>query len=110
MSFPTDNLRRTSPQGRVVFLLFWIDVFVAFILALLVAAAPLLDSGRDKAHGWERLIGLFARDSTVRQTALAGCIGLAVTAWVFFRSPPGTHTSTSKEPPLPLPPSNVVGA
>jgi hypothetical protein len=72
-------------------------------LAALVGVAPLLD--HDECP---KLILLFSQDATVRQTALAAAIGLAVTGWVFFRSsqPGGGSIRT---PPLP-PPSNIVGA
>jgi hypothetical protein len=84
-------------------LLFWLNLGVAGTLAALVGVAPLLDAGSES-----KLITLFSQDATVRQTALAAAIGLAVTGWVFFR--PAQGTSGSIHTPRLPPPSNIVGA
>jgi hypothetical protein len=84
-------------------LLFWLNLGVAATLAVLVGVAPLLDDGSGP-----KLMALFSQDATVRQTALAAAIGLAVTAWVFFRSLPSGGDSIPT-PRLP-PPNNMVGA
>src|SRR5690349_14763663 len=111
MPLLTENLQSSAPRGRAVQLLFWLDMTVAFLLAGLAAMAPLLDSGWDHSDGWGRLVAIFARDSTVRQTAIAGSIGLAVTAWVFFRTPGTSRSLLPKGTSQPKPPSptNVVG-
>lgn len=84
-------------------LLFWLNLAVGGALATLVGLTPLLDDGN-----LPKVLALFSRDSTVRQTALASAIALAVTAWVFFRPSPEGRGSlpTSRLPP----PNNVVGA
>jgi hypothetical protein len=56
-------------------------------LILLVLLTPWLDNGNGGHSRGERLLALFARDATVRRTAVASALGLVVTARVFFRSP-----------------------
>ncbi|MBI3411331.1 MAG: hypothetical protein HY040_23600 [Planctomycetes bacterium] len=51
-------------------------------LAGLVAIAPLLTF---EGKPFSKLIGLFANDFVVRRTAIGAAVGLAVTAFVFFR-------------------------
>jgi hypothetical protein len=75
-------------------------LFAVGLLGLLLASPFLV------AYTSSRIVGLFADDSSVRKTALAGAIGLAVTAFVFFRRR-GPHPATDSHRP---PPSNVVGA
>jgi hypothetical protein len=84
-------------------LLFWLNLGLAGALAVLVGLSPLLDDGH-----LPKLIILFSRDPTVRQTALASAAALAVIAWVFFR-PALLGRSSIRTPRLP-PPTNVVGA
>ncbi len=59
--------------------LFALSLALAAFLFLLVALAPLLD------HGTVYLVTLFAQDATLRRTTLAGAVGLAATAGIFFR-------------------------
>lgn len=59
--------------------------FVAAILILLVLVCPFLDNGRGSAARGENLVTAFARDLAVRRTAIASALGLAATAWIFFR-------------------------
>jgi hypothetical protein len=93
-------------------LLFRLTVGGALILIVVVIAAPLLDNGQPPTHGWSRLLTLFARDITLRRTALASTVGLIVTACVFFRPPAGPRSGSRrlKQSRLPPPPPTVVGA
>jgi ABC-type uncharacterized transport system permease subunit len=84
---------------------FWLPRFLYFSTLLLAAAlagvvlaAPFLSV--DKQPG---LLSLFAGDVIVRRTALASAVGLAVTAYVFFR-PGGVlfFKKTDKRPPSPM--------
>ncbi len=59
--------------------------FVAAILILLVLVCPFLDNGRGSAVRRQTLVTAFARDMAVRRTAIASALGLAATAWIFFR-------------------------
>ena len=90
-----------SPGRFLPRMLFLLNFALAAALTLLVFLSPLLGG----VHS--QLLDLFAHDATVRRTALAGAIGLAVTALVFFRSS-GASPTTPKTPRPP--PSNVVGA
>jgi hypothetical protein len=72
-------------------------------LALLVVVAPWL--GGDGSGGVaDRLLALFGHDTTLRRVGLASAAGLAVTARVFFQTPP-----RPARPPR-RPPSDVTGA
>ena len=62
-------------------LLFAGTLMVAVILLLLVALMPLVVEYVPMAP----VLPLFADDATVRRSAIAGAIGLIVTAFVFFR-------------------------
>ncbi len=64
--------------------LFRLMLMIALLLMAAVQLAPFADV---EAHH-QRLITLFARDGTVRRTALASAFGIIVTACVFFRPPP----------------------
>jgi hypothetical protein len=90
--------------------LFRLTIGGAVTLIVVVFAAPLLDNGSPPAHGWSRLLALFARDATLRRTALASTVGLIVTACVFFRPPGGFRSRTRKPKPTKPPPPTVVGA
>lgn len=89
--------------------LFLGTLLLAVVLGLLVVLAPEILKVVGDSPGWRdnRLLQVFARDMTVRRTALAGSLGLAVTALVFFR-PAMLHGKKSKtrRPP----PSAVAGA
>jgi hypothetical protein len=75
---------------------------VAGGLVALVAGAPYCDTGGPPpADVAGRALVLFARDATLRRTALAGAAGLAATAFVFFRPP------YSRPPRAP---TDVIGA
>ena len=96
--FP-NNLAPAPPRRRVS-LLFWLNLLIAAGLVALVLASPLLTESNGS-----RLVKVFASDSAVRQTAIAGAIGLTVTAFVFFRRRDGSEVESHRAPP-----SNVVGA
>jgi len=96
------------PPRRGVSLLLWCNFILAAGLAATVLIAPFVAGPESHTSGWYRLLGLFARDATLRQTALAAAIGLMVTALVFFRSPAAPAAVEPKSPAGP--PSNVVGA
>jgi hypothetical protein len=102
MSDTTSNSVPASACPRVAASpLFWLNLLAAVgLLALLLASPFVLNASSP------RITRLFAADSTVRKTALAGAIGLAVTAFVFFRSRIAEPTPPSHR----TPPSNVVGA
>ena len=88
-------------------LLFLVTVALAVALAGIVLLAPFLDENPTGADGWSRLLAIFARDTTVRRTALASSLGLLVTAFVFFR--PGLFRASGKKSRNKQPPP-VVGA
>lgn len=83
-------------------LLFYVTLASALALGMVVMLAPVLIEDDDN-----RLLEVFARDSAVRRTALASALGLAVTAFVFFK--PGLFLgkkSRSRRPP----PNTMAGA
>jgi len=84
---------------------------MALILGVLVGLAPFWPTAADGSLA-SRLLALFAADVALRRTACASALGLAVTAFVFFRSPAPEQTAAPapKTPRPALPPSNVVGA
>jgi hypothetical protein len=88
-------------------ILFCLAVAVAFILLALVLISPWLDQVDWLDDGWNRLVAVFARDAPVRRIALAGAMGLFITACVFFRAP--FWRRRGRKPPGP-PWQNVVGA
>jgi hypothetical protein len=49
-----------------------------------------------------------ARDLTIRRTAMAGAVGLLVTAWVFYR--PQLRYRPRKHHQVPPPSANIMGA
>jgi hypothetical protein len=85
-------------------LLFRLILGLAVLLLLLVLLAPLLDRPQAPAEGWARVAALFARDAAVRRTAVASAVGLAVTAWVFFRPAGRVFTLPRKVRKLRKPP------
>jgi hypothetical protein len=98
---------RASLLPRV---LFCVTLAVAAGLGGMVLASPALDAGGRAAGGWPRLVAVFARDAAVRRTAVAGALGLVVTACVFFRPPALTRRRREARPPRTPPPNHVVGA
>jgi hypothetical protein len=68
--------------------LYGLTLTLATAVAVCVALAPWINVG-----SWP-LLALFAVDGTVRRTALASAVGLAVSAVVFFRP--------HRRPPSPL--------
>jgi hypothetical protein len=85
-------------------LLYPLTLAVAVVLVALVFLAPALDNRYSWPAGWGRLLALFAHDAAVRQTSVAGAVGLLVTARVFFHRPrPGRSVRRG-------PPRNVAGA
>jgi hypothetical protein len=83
-------------------------VFFVFCLVLagglvtLVLVAPSIDLGGEAPTDTAgRVLVLFARDATLRRTALASAAGLVATAFVFFRPP------YSRPPRAP---TDVIGA
>lgn len=73
---------------------------------MLVLLSPGLDSASQQGGGWRKLVRLFARDTTMRRTAVASGVGLAVTACVFFQ-PVRRSRFTHRTP---QPPNRIVGA
>jgi hypothetical protein len=80
---------------------------LGMVLLAAVAFCPWLDADTLPA-GWTRLHALFAHDVVVQRTAVASALGLAVTAWVFFRpGAAGKHFARSGRDASP---DDVVGA
>ncbi len=90
-------------------ILFLGTLSLAAVLGLLVILGPevLRLAGDYPDLRDSRLLQVFARDITVRRTALAGSLGLAVTALVFFRPTVlrGKKSRTRRPPP-----SSIAGA
>lgn len=78
--------------------LFRFFVFVAGILMVMVIISPFLDDGRRNPIRGYRWVAAFARDLAVRRTAIASSVGLAVTAWVFFRPRRESDVSAMEAP------------
>jgi hypothetical protein len=102
-------MSRHSASSWLPWLLFRLTLGVSILLILLVLLTPLLDNEVARPHGWARLVRIFARDATLRRTAVASAIGLMVTACVFFRTHSISQRPAPKRPRLPSPP-NMAGA
>jgi hypothetical protein len=89
---------------------FWLAIGTAGLLIACVFLAPVVDRQDSQPQGIFRVITLFARDPVMRRTALAGAIGLFVTACVFFRPTLKSWALRSRHSKPPPPPINVVGA
>jgi hypothetical protein len=72
------------------FILFWLTLLVSAGLIVLVILAPLLDNSL-KREGGVRWLVVFAEDVVLQRTAVASALGLAVTAFVFFRPQRSKH-------------------
>ncbi len=97
------------PSSWLPRFLFGLTVGLSAFLILLVFLCPWLDNGQVQSRGWPQVVGLFARDVTLRRTTLASALGLVVTACVFFRQP----ALPPRVPPKtrgPVPPSGMAGA
>ena len=86
--------------------LFRTALAMAGALVALVFLAPVLDNGIQRPRGWRQFVAVFARDLTLRRTAVASAVGLGVTALVFFRPPKSRADAITSS----RPPSDVVGA
>ena len=73
-------------------LLFWLTCAASVGLLGFVVFAPVLVGEPGSGPRW---LELFARDATLRRTAVASALGLVVTASIFFRAPP------RRKPPRP---------
>lgn len=101
------------PYSRSTWLprwLFRVTLGVSAGLLLAVILSPLLEPATPDPAGWSRLLALFARDGTLRRTALASAAGLTVTACIFFRPDSKPVRTGTRKPPKPPPPANIVGA
>jgi hypothetical protein len=85
-------------------LLFRLALCLSACLILLVIVSPWLDN-----RVTSRPVKVFARDATLRRTAVASAIGLTVTACVFFRWPGVARRLPPKNRRFP-PPPDVAGA
>jgi len=74
----------------------------ALVLAGAVLISPWIAGGESERP----LLSLFARDSTVRRTSIASALGLAATAFIFFR-PAGWFRKTDAKSDTQ---SNIAGA
>ncbi|MBV9124658.1 MAG: hypothetical protein JO112_14980 [Planctomycetes bacterium] len=90
-------------------LLFRGTLLAAGVLLVLVVAAPWVDNPVAAPQGGMRLVAVFARDRTMRRTAVASALGLGVSACVFFRTPGSSRNRSTSSPKVP-PPTDVVGA
>lgn len=77
--------------------LFLLTVAAALAIGGLVVAAPWLTELETDPPIWERIVRLFAEDTTVKRTALASALGLLVTAWVFFRPRPPVRAAAENK-------------
>lgn len=102
-SSASENMGERLRPGFFARMLFYGTLGLAASLAVLVLVAPVL--GSEDEH---RLLAMFAQDSTVRKTALASALGLAVTAFVFFR--PGLLLNGQKSRGRRPPPNSMAGA
>jgi hypothetical protein len=93
----------------LVRLLFALTVVAAALLILVVILAPVLDNAGVSPEGWQPVVRLFARDGTVRRTAVASGVGLLVTAWIFFRPTDSRVRRIKRQSRLP-PPPDIAGA
>lgn len=89
--------------------LFWLLLILSALLIALVVLCPVVDDGIARPESWRRFVTVFARDGTVRKTAIACAIGLTVTAYVFFREGQPPRPSARKNPSAPAPPSGIAG-
>jgi len=86
--------------------LFLLTLAVALGLVGLVWVSPWFLAGTADDP---EFLTLCAHDGTVRQTLLASALGLAITAFVFFK-PPGLFTFKKKAPTKYGSPGNFAGA
>jgi hypothetical protein len=92
-------------------LLFRLTLALSTGLILMVFLAPLVDNGEPAPKGAARVALVFARDPAMRRTAIAGALGLLVTACIFFRPPRGARPPVRRaKPPRMPPPQNIAGA
>lgn len=102
--FPNPEPAPTPEAWQVPYILFRVNMVLAGLLTFLVLAAPIVPLPPFASNRVRTLAGLFAKDATIRQTALAGALGLCVTACVFFRArkpeaepePAATETSVDE--------------
>src|SRR5713101_5249107 len=78
-------------------------LLLAGLMVLLVLACPFLDDGRRNPSQGYRFVAAFARDLAVRRTAIASAVGLAVTAWIFFRPKQESGLGDLQLPEIPYP-------
>jgi hypothetical protein len=84
-------------------LLYRLLLLISAGLILLVIVSPWVENTVTS-----RVFVVFARDTTLRRTALASALGLIATAYVFFRSPGPVRRESPKASPRP--PSDMAGA
>ena len=103
-------LRRKHPFW-LPFGLFWLTLAAAAALIVVVLASPLVDNEGGPPGDGSRWVALFARDLVLRRTAVASALGLAVTAFVFFRPSAASRPVVRRtlRPPK-LPPADIAGA
>jgi hypothetical protein len=74
----------------------------ALLLAIAVLSSPWIAGGESE----HPILSLFAHDSAVRRTSIASALGLAATAFIFFRPAGWFRKSDAKSDT----PSNIAGA
>jgi len=94
----------------VRFLLRWLCRFAAVGLLGLLLAAPRLAPAAPSDKVGDRVLWLFANDSTLQQVSIASAVGLLLTAQLFFRQkrkplpPLPKHEEPPPDEPVPPPP------
>jgi len=83
----------------------WLSLLVAAGLVAMVSLSPHL-ADTIPPH---KLLRLFAQDAVLRRSAIAAAIGLAVSAFIFFKSPPRSPLQ-SYQAPRGSSPGDVIGA
>ena len=81
----------TGHRSWFAWLVYRLLLLISAGLILLVIAAPWVENKLSS-----RVLVVFARDTTLRRTAVACALGLMVTACVFFRSPRAAGRETAK--------------
>jgi hypothetical protein len=83
-------------MGLLPRILFVSTMGLALLFGTTVLVAPPI--ARLSAARNAPVIQLFAKDATLRRTTLASAVGLAVTAWIFFRTPRAARPAASESP------------
>src|SRR5438105_13032894 len=97
-------------SSRLPRFLFRVSFLACSLLVGLVLISPLFDDGVKEARGAAKIPALFARDVTMRRTALGVSIGLGATASIFYWPQIRGRRNSSRAGKMSAPPENAVGA